>query len=409
MEKIVECKELMKQIALFCFCRLGLLSKKEISPRLFRQCNDLINNDDVFPITTTSNIVYKIIIKDSVFYFRECRLHLPPKEYVERIIESYNQIITKGNTFFPEIDNFKSFFNMGTAAIGASRIRKYYHNGNPKFVGLHQCLNDKDKIKQKRFIDYAWSELYLYRLNYGIKYGMPQIFNSVRALSYYKMSELLGLERLVPYTELVKINYQGMTLCGTLMDSAQGIPFLDIMEKDRSNIFEPILQRELNDLNILDVICFEKDHRPDNYNVLLNDNGKVYSISVFDNDSPMSFFISKNISFLTYDGCSNLVDKNGNLNRPFINGNTYDRLNDINESVLINTFDELLSYKQIHSLYKRIIKLREAIKKSINKTCKLIYDDEWNFNTVQEELCGKYGQTYLGLFSSDWKNNNIHK
>ena len=257
-------------------------------------------------------------------------------------------------------------------------------------------------------MDYAWSELYLYKLNCGVKRNKSQLYNSARAISYYRMSKLLGLEHLIPNTKFIRFSIDKGVKFGLYMDSASGIPFLDIMNKDRSSLFTSILQRDLVDLNLLDVICFEKDHRPDNYNVLLNDDAKVYSVSVFDNDSPMSFYVSDNICFETYDGCSEFVKKDGILNRPFINRVTYENMLRLNEKTIRDTFSDLLTKPQVKSLIARFFKLRDAITKGVQKKeCVLLNANEWNETTVNEEITGRFGITYLGIFASDWINSTI--
>lgn len=287
-------------------------------------------------------------------------------------------------------------------------ISRYFHEGDAEIIGLEQQTTNFEIEKQKFFVNYAWSEFYTYKLNCGIKVNQPQIYNSVRAISYFKMAKLLGLERLVPNTHFIKAVFNQDIKIGVYMESAKGIPFLEIMNRKRAELFQPILQKELLDLNLLDVICFEKDHRPDNYNVLFDQDEKVYSISVFDNDSPMSFFTSSNIYFETYDGCSQLIKKNGNINRPFLSEYTCYKILQLNVELLKSTFDGLLTKLQIKYLIKRVAKLQKAIKTSLERNaCVLLKDDDWNEFTVEKELNGNYGLTYLGLFASDWKNTTL--
>lgn len=57
----------------------------------------------------------------------------------------------------------------------------------------------------------------------------------------------------------------------------------------------PFLCCQLSILNFLDALCYEKDHRPDNYNIEYVGENPV--IHVFDNDSSLAFFLPFLLSF----------------------------------------------------------------------------------------------------------------
>lgn len=404
-----DCKELFKQNILWTLCRLGLLTKSNIT---FNNDNaEIVNidNNSVIPIITTSNIIYEIEQKSKKWFFRECRMHLPKEKYVECVIDDFNKFICSEN-YDPEIVNFYRFFNMGTAANRMSRVSIYFRNNCANVVGLKHYDEARERETQKKFVEYVWSEFYSYKLNGGVRRDQPQVYNAIRAISYYKMAQLLGLERLVPETRFIKVILNRDVRLGSWMEEANGISFLEIMGENRKDMVNPILQRELLNLNLLDVICYEKDHRPDNYNVLIDEHGKVYSISVFDNDSPMSFFVSGNVCFETYDGCSELVKKDKSINRPFLCKNTCEKILNMDECLLDETFSGLLTSIQIYYLKKRIHNLQEAIRNSCKShTCVLLGDDEWCENTVKTELEGDFGLTYLGIFAGDWKNTKLER
>lgn len=61
---------------------------------------------------------------------------------------------------------------------------------------------------------------------------------------------------------------------GTFMLEAKGISPVSLTKKQRKKV-APSFQRNCSDLNILDAICYEKDHRPGNYNVLIDKDGLI--------------------------------------------------------------------------------------------------------------------------------------
>ena len=80
----------------------------------------------------------------------------------------------------------------------------------------------------------------------------------------------------------------------------------------------PGFQRDTLIMNMLDVLCFQKDHRPNNYFCVLDGLGRVSGLFVFDNDCPSTFFPSPSIRFQSYVKCSPFVTREGYINRPFL-------------------------------------------------------------------------------------------
>ena len=390
----------VKQNILFLLGQCGLLFNKNMTLG-GNLPTENISDSEMIPIITTSNIVYKV--KDGAWYFRECRPHLSQKNYVEEIVADFEDIVIHDN-FKPEI-NRRKFFQMGNMASKSSNVYSFFERGNASILGIRIPYGSKENVLRS-FVNYAWSEVYAYQLNRGCRLNFPQVYNAVREICFYQMACLLNVDRLVPKTYFVALRNKEKLKIGTRMDGASGIPFLKIMNNPRTELFQPLLQRELLDLQLLDVLCFEKDHRPDNYNVIFDSNGKVYTISVFDNDSPLSFFVSSKVSFETYEGCSPFITRDGSINRPFLDADVCDALFNLTYENVHSVFSQYLSEVQIKCLYKRIRRMQFAIEKGIREgTCRLLSSNEWDNNTVEKELGGDYGLTYLGLFSGTWKNN----
>ena len=351
-----------------------------------------------------SNTIIKITNDGKKCFFKECRPILNKSDFLKLLNDDYMFFSKK--SLIPKIKNKKRFFSMGSLSDKYSSISKFFITKKYELLGLE---NPTNKDEERIFIDYAkfvWSEVYNYKLNASFKRRKYETFNAARSLSFFSIAKLFNLSYLVPNTRLCKIvGFGNYDRIGVLMDDAKGTDLSEITPIDRKNKVDPLLQKEFLNLNILDAICFEKDHRPDNYNVIFNKNGDAESICVFDNDSPMSFFLSNKISFETYEGCSPLV-KGKWFYRPFIDSTVYKRINNINKQEIVEALAPYLHHAQIDAFISRFTSLKKAINKSIESgKCKLI-EKEWNSKTMETELSGAYGLSYLGLYVSGWVNPN---
>lgn len=214
-------------------------------------------------------------------------------------------------------------------------------------------------------------------------------FYAVRAVSSHIVAEELGLSHMIarPYWCRLRIS-DGQTLLGVLSESAPG----DRM-KDIDPICDSKLQRELLNLNLLDVICNQPDHGPNNYN-MCRLNGAC-TVCAFDNDNEQTFFpffrINRSLS-----GCSPFIDSKGILNRPGLDAETVNKLNGLDMKVFKRRLKPYLNWLQLLALGARI----KRLKKAIENTCAI--DDgllknaeDWDERILNKELNSAYGKTYL--------------
>ena len=400
---IAPIKEKVKQISLFFLCRLGVLTNRYNKDTKFIDIIDAADfNVDI--LCETTNTIICLTNDKSKFYFRESKKHYAKKIFIDSLNSDYKSL--KNVSLVPYIYDLKKFMNMGFLGNQFSPVRKFYDTFDPSIIGINNIDNKLSTLDLKSYVDYSWSEIYNYKLNAGQKKGDYQTYNSSRAICFYLMSKLLGIDSLIPKTKYIRLRGLGNERFGTLMEAAQGISFNNIAHSTCRKNYSPLLQKNLLNLNILDTICFEKDHRPDNYNIVLNKDKKPESICAFDNDSPMSFIPTRTASFMTYEGCSPLIDKTGFINRPFLDAKLCKKLEQLRDSDIRVELKDYLNKYQITCLISRVNKIKKAITKSVsNGKCILVQDDlSWNEDTVTAELNGNYGLTYLGLFSSDWVN-----
>lgn len=221
----------------------------------------------------------------------------------------------------------------------------------------------------------------------GKKYSY---FSAVKSVSSKIVAECIGLGEMIISADFCRIELDtGETLFGVLSRAAKGTRMADCVTEPNG-----ALQKELIRLNILDVICFQPDHGPDNYNLYTDINGKC-CICAFDNDNPRSFFPVPSISH-KLSGCSPLVDKKGNFNRPYLDKEVYHNIMSLNIKNVLDELKPYLNHLQLYFLCCRIKKLKKTIRQTYKKKRTfLIEDNFWNEKTVQEELSGRYGYTYL--------------
>lgn len=222
----------------------------------------------------------------------------------------------------------------------------------------------------------------------GVKY---QTMNAGKMMAEEAIASLLGVERLLTKTHFCKVQVgNGEELVGTMMSDAGGVDVRVIKDTYRE-VITPQLVCDLNNLNILDAICYEKDHRPGNYHLILNDEGKAVSLCAFDNDSPWSFSPFGTMGFKSYENSSPLIN-DGIINRPYVDAGMAESVLRLDEASFYNKLKPYINKIQLMACWKRICVLKRAL---INSRSRILDRDKWNENIVEDEYSGKYGRTYL--------------
>ena len=224
------------------------------------------------------------------------------------------------------------------------------------------------------------------------------------SLASERIAKLLGLGDLIPDSEYLYLKIDEEPLkYGLMTEPAPGICVIAVSSKEaRRNSITPALQRALNALHLLDTICYETDHHPSNYNVIFNERGAAVGISAFDNNGEGAFRFSRKISFKNNKGCSPLVDRNGNMNRPYLDADLVHNLATLTFSGTFAALKDCVPVASILFMWMRVTALRDAIRNSLRSgTAQLLRSEEWSEETVSEELSGQYGKTYLHSYIED--------
>lgn len=360
--------------------------------------------EEITLLSATSNNVLKVAHEGKTLFFRQCRRHTEIHEYVQTLIGEYydprglqkdREIVERS---LADRKNFSKFVNMGVTNDFSSNVYRFCMGGSSERIGIiHDDAELNDRLRD--FAQFVWGELYAYKLNSGIKTGAYQTYNAVRQIATKRIADLFDLSEFVPKTEFAVLHISdGRTLFGTVMEAAAGTVLEHASAQKRRSVVTPRLQRALNNLNFLDALCYEKDHRPGNYAVTLRE-GQAESVCAFDNDAPMTFGFGS-ASFQTYMNCSPYI-LHHSLNRPYVDKRIINALSTIGFDEIQQATKDLLNSVQRMALKRRFHALQKAI--LATEPHQVLSDEEWNGATVREELSGAYGKTYLGLFTEDLK------
>ena len=362
-----------------------------------------------------SSMVYKL--PDNAGFFRECEKHTEEKEYIFSMIKDYYDFLRTtfdddSNIIYEDESNvlnclhdqknYELFVSMGSIFPNSGSACRNFIDGivSAQAVGLNAQTKEAEE-RLRLFVKYAGGKIYTYKLNNRLPINSYHGFYSSRQFAYQKMAELMGFSEWVPNSEYAFLCIDNKNMFGTVMDTAKGVPAKYLTFEQRKNMITPKFQKAMLDLNILDVLCYMRDHSPYNYNVVVS-NDKLDSISVYDNDEPEAFSYKTNTDFETWLGCSPLINKKGLINRPCLSEDSVNLLMKIKYADIKRELTSYLSNIKCLAIYIRLRRLRKAIRKTVKVYDNfLIGENEWGNDLIQRELSGVYGKTYLGSFLTE--------
>ena len=381
-----------------------------------------LKKSEVSFFNLSSNEIISFTYEGKVYYFRKCPILYSKENYfkksIKRFFESLNQLYINPEHFKQEfpinlnfttqvIDMFKEYIDGKCCdRVFIKHLSEFdYISYSANFSIWNETKYDVEFFSlfglgdvPKDCIDIAiyfiWnmrSVSSLYRTINITKGKKHSFFSAVKAISSQIVAEELGLEHLITTAKWCNIDFgNGESLFGLLSNCAEGSRMID------SNIqADASLQRELLNLNLLDVICHQTDHGPNNYNIYQN-NGE-WNVCAFDNDNPSTFFPIFSID-MVLSRCSPFVNKSGIINRPYMDKDVSHKLLNLDIKRINNRLKPYLNFIARRALIKRIQLLQKAvIKTKEGNNSFLLAKDDFNELTIKEELSGKYGMTYLGI------------
>ena len=375
-----------------------------------------VSKENVVCFYLSSNPLLFINAEGKRYYFRECPERQDQEQYILKQIDRFfayihnNQIEQMGFTqkvpiriqFEEEtVAQFRCYLEKKLAdAAFISKIgqipetlqRSNYSIWNENQVQMEDLLEsvglqELDKSHKEIAVYFVWymRVVLLTRTVQAPAYGKKRYYyNALRSVATSVLAKELGVANLVTPCSWCCLQIEEDVFYGIVSEVAPGKRGVDA-----DPLPTGILQRDLVTLNILDAICFQQDHGPNNYNV--DSNGAVCA---FDNDNPNTFFPFPTVTW-PFSGCAPLVTKKGAFDRPYVDKAFAQVLLGLDTGKIAQKVKPYLNKLQIATLQIRIEKVRKALKRAVSKGNVHLLVDQWGEDTVQKEVTGGYGQTYL--------------
>ena len=381
--------------------------------------NELYVQKKNLEIISCSNIVLHVQTDQKDGYLSECRTHLPIREYVERFVDDYFALFRTADEkaasdqavirkMLENPTDFEKFTRIGISSPHYdSPYRRYLRTDNGEEVGLHLFDADEDQISRIRHFTerYAWPQLTAYFANSHTKMGTYHCQTTAKVLATEAMARLIGLDDMIPHAQYVKLvvsDAENRVIFGNFMDKARGICAMDIPGHQRRALLTPDFQRAMLNMNLLDVITHEQDHSPNNYNVVMDDSGLASGISVYDNNGVGTFSMNIGIDYETYKRCSSFLRADGTINRPCLDKRVAERILNLKWQDLYKALVYYVSKPIILCTWARIKALKRAIIRSLERDSGFLLSAEaFSERTIEMELDGTFGKTYLNSFLQD--------
>ncbi|MBO5223662.1 MAG: hypothetical protein J6C23_04030 [Clostridia bacterium] len=388
------------------FEKLGYMLEKPKQIGYIDMTDRFVGAQTEYILNFTNNII-KITQNGETYYFREAKPHCSSlKECVISGVKSFfSEVIVnpelekKVLTELKSSANMRKIINIGSKEKHGSNFNKYLTSGDEKYIGFFTADSADEKKTLRALAFYLYGEINSHNWNVRVKSGDLQTYTAIRTLGVTALADLLGIGEVVSGSKFVKICINGRIKYGVLENNAQGSAKTDVACEDRMKRITPAFLRSITNLNVLDFISCDTDHRVGNYHVVDEKDEYVCVIS-YDNDSPPTFRVPflRVVNPMNY---SKLITKNGLVNRVAIDKDLAKTVLDIDRKKL-RVLDEFLSPIQVFLVLGRIKKLKKAILKTVNsRNVFLLEKDEWTKEHVSEDLCGRYGKTYLCSFVTD--------
>ncbi len=397
------------------------MTRKRINEQQLEPLHIHIDHRDISCFNLSTNAILSFYQDGELCYFRECpklcsrsafmqnavevfwrRLHrlginpehfkqaLPIKlEFSDATVKSFSAYLTSKMTDRHFINTLSKTDRIAQSCRFSVWEPQIYDRAFFKRFGMEDIPEGMDDIA----VYFLWcmrSAAAGYRTLNLVRGKEYSYFNAVRAVSSRIVAEALGLEHMITDARFCVLHTEdGASIRGFLSHAAPGSRMVDSTVAPTGS-----LQQALGNLQILDLISYQVDHGPNNYNVFLDGEGRA-SVCAFDNDNPTTFFPIPIIS-RPFVGCSSFVDGKGRVQRPFVDKTLADRMAALSVSDLDQRLKPYLNLLQRRALISRIKKLNRVIQRSLRDGNHfLLTPEEWNDATVQQELSGRYGVTYL--------------
>ena len=359
---------------------------------------------------TNTTIITVFEKEEDVKFFRECRRHSSLKHYVFSAIDDYFDRVS----LFPNAKELKaavltdiqlssnykrlihigSVFNRHLMEILCGIYKDYAVVGMPSFGNFYA---QEEFIT---FIKYISGMVISQKTNNYLPKGMYENYSANKQLATYKFACMLGVGTLIIPVQVCCFFDDNTEKLGTLMEKAPGYPPSDIAPQERTNLEHSSFLKDLSCLEYLDALCYQLDHRLDNYYVVENEKGKIAHVVAFDNDAARTFFVSSKLPKATYAGCGGIMRKDGTILRPYMDREFAEALNNCTKKQIKKELCQWMSPLQLECLWHRIRQLQKAVAKTAARNPDFLVAD-WSVVNTQKAKDPSFGCTYYSLYLTD--------
>ena len=217
-----------------------------------------------------------------------------------------------------------------------------------------------------------------------------------RNVATSRVAALLGVGNLVAKSETAEIydEASGTVIRGNLMAKAEGVSTAkEFMAKNKMKRGENTLkvsttggfQRDLCNLQVLDIICGQMDRNTGNFYVSLNESGEVSGLQAIDNDA--SFGTEEGLGVLKEGGRVDreLFSDDGGMTIPYMDKSMAERVETVDPEMIRFALKDLLKDKEIEAVVNRLNKTKAGIRKNrAERPERFLEDHQWNDDTAQE-------------------------
>ena len=407
----------IKDLIKYIFQRIFPYGSKPVNPKKYKKCIYKVSDRDLnFHFSDTVVIEFSYMGKK--YFFRECETHGSRKNYLKNLICLYFDVFQKSSEYsksdkekllsdLSKTSNISKFFGFDYNDDALLCVK--FCNGTIDSEKIGICNNNDIEYTNRirAFVKYASIKVKAYLKNDSLVFSRKtQNSDACKLFAYLELSDVLDIQDYVPKTQygFLEINDK-FKLFGTITEDAGGVIPHEISKNERIKKITPIFQKNLLNLSVLDYICHILDHTMYNYNITVDKYGNFESIKAFDNTEPSAFSIQNDMVFKGLHGESPYIIESGTINRPHLDIALADKIYKINKYDLQKKLKSFLSKQQIKCVLKRIEFVKNAIPQTLlQKPNFLLKNSEWNQKTIEDELSGIYGKTYLvKLTEPSWR------
>ena len=242
-----------------------------------------------------------------------------------------------------------------------------------------------------------------------MKKGNKEVFDNLKnKLAYESLAKVFGLSEYIPHTDYCVLKTDKKELVGCFQVPSKGSEIWKIPSWLRVKMILPEFQRALSKMRLFDSLCHELDHSLNNYRPIISNNTEFISVSMFDNGGLGTFGRTSKIYCKTYYGLDPLFTDDNHFTIPHQDDELINKILNISFREVNSALSPYVSIDSILFTYLRIKKIRKAVKKdSRNGYLKLLTPDQWSQKTIDDELSGRYGRTYLFSLVHDWGGDGV--